>query len=369
MADRLEVQRSDQATELQDKLEKKVIGQKRAIEALVRAYEIVLAGISDPKRPLLTTLFLGPTGVGKTELALAFAKAIGLTGITRIDCAEFRERHAVTNLIGAPKSYVGYSEGARLQQHKLDKYQTKTCQINIVLFDEIEKAHPEFSNLLLGILDSGHLNLSDGETDFTKSIIILTSNLSSQETSALIHNSGIGFHSDHEDRKSLDDEIWRTAKAAVTKHFRPELINRIDKIISFHSLDAVSLRQILDLEIAAIQERLFDIQQFVTLRATGAAKDWLLKNGTSEVYGARELKRLLERKIVGPLASLLVSKKVQTGDRLLIDADNPDCEELTFHRKKNLLFKSPLRDPSITSPPTFDLPDIPLPGLPRQPRL
>ncbi|PYU69564.1 MAG: ATP-dependent Clp protease ATP-binding subunit [Acidobacteria bacterium] len=336
---KLDTSRSEKAAALQAALEENVIGQKRAVDSLVRAHEIVLAGISDPHRPLLTVLFLGPTGVGKTELAKTLAKALGLTGLTRIDCAEFRERHTLLNLIGSPKSYVGYSDGPRLQQAKIDRYQTTDCKVNVVLFDEVEKAHPEFTNILLGLLDSGHLNLSDGETDFTKTIIILTSNLSSRETSALIHNSNIGFHSEHEDRKALDDEIWKVSKGAVAKFFRPELVNRIDKIISFHSLSSASMRQILALELKSIQERLFNAQHIVTIRCTSAAKDWLLQNGTSEVYGARELKRLLERKVVAPLASILANKAVEPGDRIVIDARNPDAKDLVFLRKKGQLLK------------------------------
>ena len=326
---------SDNGQDLKEKLDRAIIGQARAIREVVRCMESVFAKIPPPNRPLGVYLFLGPTGVGKTECVRAIATALlgRPDAMTQIDCSEFQRSHETAKLLGAPAGYVGFAErdACRFTQEKIDKHQTLKHPINIVLFDEIEKAHPDLHDAILGMLDTGILTLGNGQrVDFTKSLIILTSNIGSRETRKLIEHSGIGFSSPSEEREDLDQKIWRMSKEAVAKEFRPEFLNRVDRLIVFHSLSAASLRAILEIELQRIQERLLDAKMFVSVALTRRAKEWLIREGTSETFGARELRRILEREITSPLASLIGSRQLVAFDGVTVDHFGGD---LTFTRQ------------------------------------
>jgi ATP-dependent Clp protease ATP-binding subunit ClpB len=340
--ERLTTELSEKALALKMGLESSVIGQPRAVRHTVHALERVWSGLTHPDHPPAILMFLGPTGVGKTELARALAGELlgSKSALTRIDCAEFQHRHEVAKLIGSPPGYLGFTEKdtARLSQKKLDQFQAPGHAINILLIDEIEKAADDFFDMMLGIFDSATVTLGSGETtDFSKTIILITSNLSSKETQQKIHNSGIGFYSAKADRDELDKDIWRTTKEAVRKFFRPEFINRIDKFISFHSLDETSLRRILNINLNDIQHRLLTAGHNIILFVTAEAKDYFIQQGTSEAFGARELKRVLEAQLVTPLSSIIASGRATDGDLIEIGFD----DKLIFSRKEG--FKPELK--------------------------
>jgi ATP-dependent Clp protease ATP-binding subunit ClpB len=239
---------SPEVQKLEDNLLAGVIGQARAIRQIMKAYVPTTVNMHRKARPLGVFLFLGPTGVGKSETVKVFAKQLlgSRDYLTKIDCNEFQEDHEVMKLLGAPPSYVGYNDTPRLAQDKIDQYQKKDVKINIILFDEIEKATPRLFDSILSILGDGGLTLGNGKyADFSRSFIFLTSNLGSHEVRRLIEGAGIGFKISDADRDDLDQRIYRASKTAVEKKFRPEFINRLDKIVVFRSLAESTLRQIL----------------------------------------------------------------------------------------------------------------------------
>ena len=278
---------SDKAAIFQWNLDDKIIGQERALKHLLRAYQIFSVKLNPPNRPILVLLFCGPTGVGKTECVKALAATLlgNEAAFTRIDCAEFQRSHEVSKLMGAPPSYLGYNDhgSVRLSQDAIDKFQTEGTKINIILFDEIEKAHPDFHQVLLGVLDNGKLRLGNGnETDFTKSIIVFTSNIGSHETAALINHAAIGFKGPQTDRDDLDQKIYTQTKEAAKKFFRPEFLNRIDHTIVFRSLSHASLKKILSIELRSFQKRLFAAGHRISVRVEPSARDFLLREGTRD---------------------------------------------------------------------------------------
>jgi ATP-dependent Clp protease ATP-binding subunit ClpB len=324
--------RGEELSRLLSRLEFRIIGQDRALQKIARVLQKFAVGLNAPNRPLAVLLFLGPSGVGKTEVSHALADILlnNRDALTRVDCAEFQESHEVSKLIGSPPGYLGHlSNNARLSQARLDQYQTETTKINILTFDEIEKADEAVTDFLLGVLDRGKATLGNGEVvDFTKTIIVITSNLGSREVSNLIHGSEIGFRSNTEAREDLDAKIYKTAKEAAKRHFRPEFINRLDRIIVFRSLSEESLRRILHKELSQLRGRIPD-HHAVKLDLSNRAKTFLLKQGTSDAYGARELQRTVERYVADPLANLLGSGQLDVGDRVLIDFEDG---EMTFDR-------------------------------------
>jgi ATP-dependent Clp protease ATP-binding subunit ClpA len=330
--------KSPRAREFEEKLMARIVGQERAVRRLANIYQVYLAGLAHPGRPLGTLLFLGPTGSGKTRVVEAAAEALfgEPYAVVKIDCAEFQHSHEVAKLIGSPPGYLGHRETPPLlTQENLDKYHTEQDKLTFVLFDEIEKASDALWQLLLGILDKATLTLGDNRrVDFSKCIIVMTSNLGAKEMSELITGS-IGFAPvrPETERNDLDQKIYRTATEAARRKFSPEFMNRIDKVVVFRSLKEHHLERILDLELRAVQERITQAaaEKFV-IRCSPETKRFLLDEGIDLKYGARHLKRAIERFLVNPIASLVATKQVSTGDLLLVDYD-PENKKLLFSKE------------------------------------
>ncbi|HWC77050.1 MAG TPA: AAA family ATPase [Blastocatellia bacterium] len=319
-------------------IQSRVIGQDRAIRSITSLYQVFQAGMTNPTRPVGTLLFLGPTGSGKTHVVEAAAEV--LTGdrnsVVKIDCAEFQHSHEIAKLIGSPPGYLGHRETSPLlTQENLDKYRTEEAPFTLVLFDEIEKASDALWQLLLGILDKGTLTLGDNrKVDFSQTIIVLTSNLGAKEMSELITGS-IGFAPAKGTsliENELDQKIYRTASEAARRKFSPEFMNRIDKVVVFRSLKDRELRLILDLELAGVQRRIDEGsgERFV-FRVSEGAREFLLREGIEYRYGARHLKRAIERYLVTPLANLSATHQARLGDVVFVDFD-ANSDSLTFFR-------------------------------------
>ena len=335
--------KSPKAQEFEDKLSARIVGQDRAVRKIAGLYQIYLAGMCNQGRPVGNLLFLGPTGSGKTRVVEAAAEVLfgDPNAVIKIDCAEFQHSHEIAKLIGSPPGYLGHRETSpMLTQENLDRYHTDQDKLSFVLFDEIEKASDSLWQLLLGILDKATLTLGDNRrVDFSKTIIFMTSNLGAREMSELISGS-IGFAP----KKSagvtqtpidIDYKIYRTAVDAARRKFSPEFMNRIDKTVVFRSLRDEHLRQILTLELKQVQERILRSSgaKFI-FRCTEAAKDLLLEEGIDYKYGARPLKRAIERFIVFPLSNLVASGQVKLGDLVIIDLD-AEKHKLTFTKEEH----------------------------------
>jgi ATP-dependent Clp protease ATP-binding subunit ClpB len=285
--------------QMESRLHQRVVGQDEAIQAVANAVRRSRSGLQDPNRPIGSFIFLGPTGVGKTELARALAEFLfdDERSMVRIDMSEYQERHTVARLIGAPPGYIGFDEGGQLTEA------VRRRPYSVVLFDEIEKAHAEVFNVLLQVLDDGRLTDGQGRTvDFRNAVIIMTSNIGSHYIMEM----------------TAEDEMRDGVLAALRSHFRPEFLNRVDEIVIFHRLEKEQLREILDIQLQHMR-RLLDKRQ-VTLALTKAAADVLIDEGYDPVYGARPLKRVLQRRIVDPLALRLIEGDVRDGDHVVVDA-------------------------------------------------
>ena len=329
--------KSPLAQDFEDRLSELIVGQDRAVRRVTGLYQIFLAGLSHPGRPIGTLLFLGPTGSGKTRVVEAAAEV--LFGdpllVTKIDCAEFQHSHEIAKLIGSPPGYLGHRETSPLlTQENVDRSHTDNLKLSLVLFDEIEKASDALWQLLLGILDKATLTLGDNRrVDFSRSIVIMTSNLGAREMSEMI-SGGIGFapKSGVVDAE-VDQKIYRTASEAAKRKFSPEFMNRIDKVVVFRSLRDEHLRQILEIELKAVQERIMrgTGDKFI-FKCTDAAKKFLLDEGIDFKYGARHLKRSIERFLVYPLSNLIATGQVETGDLLVVDY-SPEIGKLVFTKE------------------------------------
>jgi len=313
-------------------LGRRVVGQERAVRHLARIYQVFQAGLSVPGRPLVNLLFLGPTGTGKTRLVEAAAEVMfdDARAVVKIDCAEFQHSHEIAKLIGSPPGYLGHRETQPLiTQEVLEQFYTDKLKLSLVLFDEIEKASDALWQLLLGILDKATLTLGDNHrVDFSRTMIFLTSNLGSHEVSKLMEG-GLGFSAGTgADDEELDQKIYRTATEAARRKFSPEFMNRIDKVIVFRSLNRDNLESILDIELGRVQERIMAATgeiQFV-FQCTPPARDFLLREGTDAKFGARHLKRAIERRLAFPLANLIATKQIQLGDLITVDYDSVSAE-------------------------------------------
>jgi len=286
---------------MEDRLGQRVVGQDEAIVAVSNAVRRARAGIQDPNRPIGSFIFMGPTGVGKTELARALAEFLfdDEQAMIRIDMSEYQERHTVSRLIGAPPGYVGYEEGGQLTEA------VRRRPYAVVLFDEIEKAHPEVFNTLLQLLDDGRLTDGQGRTvDFKNTVIIMTSNIGSQYI---------------QDIQSDEEEMGRRVMEAMRQHFKPEFLNRVDDMIIFHPLDAEVLRHIVAIQVGLVQKRLADKK--IEIELTEGAKELMAEEGFDLVYGARPLKRVIQREILNPLAAKILSGEIRDGSQLVIDRD------------------------------------------------
>ncbi|MPZ49638.1 MAG: AAA domain-containing protein, partial [Dehalococcoidia bacterium] len=301
---------SEKLLRMEEALHERIIGQDRAIEAVSDAIRRARSGLKDPKRPIGSFIFLGPTGVGKTELAKALAEYLfdDDDAMVRVDMSEYGERHTVSRLIGAPPGYVGYDEAGGLTEA------VRRRPYSVVLFDEIEKAHPEVLNVLLQLMDDGRLTDGHGRTvDFRNTVVIMTSNLGTAQDTA----GTFGFATE---RSSSDEERQRqhrNVERALQSFFRPEFLNRIDEIIIFEPLSEREIRLIVDIMLREVEERLAERQ--VTIELTGAAKDELAREGYDRVYGARPLRRTIERRVENPLSKRILAGDFQEGDHIVVD--------------------------------------------------
>ena len=338
-----------ESLELQANLRKRIVGQEEAIRAIVSIYQMYLTGMNAPGRPIGNLLFLGPTGSGKTRIVEATAESLvnNSHAVIKIDCAEFQHSHEIAKLIGSPPGYLGHRETSPfLSQEMVNQYHTGTFKVSFVLFDEIEKASNALWNLLLGILDKGTLTLGDNRrVDFSRSMIFMTANLGASEMSALMSPT-LGFNACDtgcKSRPGLVDEamsgkIERSGLGAVRRTFTPEFINRLDKIVTFHPLGSAQLRKILDIELDAVQQRILAAapsRSFV-FQTTEKAKSFLLDQGIDMKYGARYLKRAIERLLVQPMSNLIATAQVRRGDYIRVDLDQSNSF-LTFAKESDAL--------------------------------
>ncbi len=316
-----------EANKLEHGLRKRIVGQEEAVEQVVRVYQTYLAGMVGPGRPIGNFLFLGPTGSGKTRLVEAMAEVLlgDPRAMIKIDCAEFAHSHEIAKLIGSPPGYLGHRETHPvLSQEALEQFHTEDVKMSFVLFDEIEKASDSLWNLLLGILDKATLTLGDNRrVDFSRSMIFLTSNVGAAEMSRLL-SPRMGFGAaTAQPPTELEKRMAFSGVEAARRKFNPEFLNRIDKIVTFHPLGDPELRKILDLELEYVQQRIFASPKAApfVFQCSGAAKDFLLHEGTDLQYGARHLKRALERHLVYPLSNLIATQQIQAGDMIRVDLD------------------------------------------------
>jgi ATP-dependent Clp protease ATP-binding subunit ClpB len=297
---------------MEDQLGKRVIGQPEAVKAVSTAVRRARAGLQDPHRPIGSFMFLGPTGVGKTELTKALAEYLfdDENALIRIDMSEYMEKHSVARLIGAPPGYVGYEEGGALTEA------VRRRPYQVVLFDEIEKAHPDVFNVLLQVLDDGRLTDGQGHTvDFRNTLIVMTSNLGSEY---------LANQPEGQDTDAVRDQVM----AVVRANFRPEFLNRIDEIILFHRLKRSDMTKIVDIQVARLAKLLEDRKISVVLEPS--ARDWLAEKGYDPTYGARPLKRVIQKSVQDPLAEMILSGRIKDGEKVVISAGK---QGLTFNGK------------------------------------
>jgi ATP-dependent Clp protease ATP-binding subunit ClpB len=329
--------RSVESQEFEAALRGKVVGQEEGVRALVDLYQVFCAGMSPGGRPVGNLLFLGPTGSGKTRIVEAAAEILfgDPRAVIKVDCAEFQHSHEIAKLIGSPPGYLGHRETHPLiTQEELAKYHKDDLKLSFLLFDEIEKASDALWQLLLGILDKATLTLGDNRrVDLSQAMIFMTSNLGGGEITELM-TGGMGFVQPQDKvEDKLDVKVERTAQEAAKRKFSPEFMNRLDKVVVFHPLRPEQLEQILEIELGMVQQRVLDAGrgQFL-FRVTGTARQFILQEGTDIKYGARHLKRAIEKYVVYPLANLLATEQVRFGDMLVVDWD---CKtrQLSFQRE------------------------------------
>ncbi len=329
--------RSLESQEFEVSLRRKIVGQEEAVRALVDLYQVFCAGMNSPGRPVGNLLFLGPTGSGKTRIVEASAEILfgDAHAVIKVDCAEFQHSHEIAKLIGSPPGYLGHRETHPLiTQEALGQYHSEKLKLSFLLFDEIEKASDALWQLLLGILDKATLTLGDNRrVDLSGTVIFMTSNLGGGEITELM-TGGMGFVQPvDKPADGLDVKVERTATEAAKRKFSPEFMNRIDKVVVFHPLRREQLEQILEIELGMVQQRVLETGRGRFLfRVTPEARQFLLREGTDLKYGARHLKRAIERHVVYPLANLLATDQVKLGDLLCIHWDGGG-DSLVFDRE------------------------------------
>ena len=329
--------RSTDTMDFQAALRSKIVGQEEGVRALVDLYQVFRAGLNSPGRPVGNLLLLGPTGSGKTRIVEAAAEILfgDARAVIKVDCAEFQHSHEIAKLIGSPPGYLGHRETHPLiTQEALAACHTDKLKLSFLLFDEVEKASDALWQLLLGILDKATLTLGDNrKVDLSQTVIFLTSNLGGGEIAELMQG-GMGFIQPKDKPDAgLEQKVERTAVEAARRKFSPEFMNRLDKVVVFHPLGKQQLQEVLDIELGQVQQRVLDTAkgQFL-FRVTPAGRDFLLQEGTDQRYGARHLKRAIERHVVYPLANLLATDQVNLGDLVRIDWDKTH-NRLTFVRE------------------------------------
>ena len=331
--------RSSIACQFERALREKVVGQEQAVEALVDLYQMFCAGLQSPSRPIGNLLFLGPTGSGKTRIVEAAAEILfgDSRSVIKVDCAEFQHSHEISKLIGSPPGYLGHRETHPLiTQEALAASHRDQMKLSFLLFDEIEKASDALWQLLLGMLDKATLTLGDNRrVDLSQTIIFLTSNLGGGQIADLLQG-GMGFVQPNDKATTgLDEKVERTAVEAARRNFSPEFMNRLDKIVVFHPLKREELDEVLEIELSNVQKRVLDAATRPFLfRITEEGRAFLLQEGTDQRYGARHLKRAIERHVVYPIARLLATAQVHQGDVLVIDR-RPSEKVLAFLRESD----------------------------------
>ena len=301
---------SKRLASLEKELHKRVIGQEEAVEAVAKAIKRGRVGLKDPARPIGSFLFLGPTGVGKTELSKALAETVfgSEQAMIRVDMSEYMEKHSVSKLIGSPPGYVGYEEGGQLSE------KIRRNPYSVILFDEIEKAHPDVFNILLQVLDDGHITDAQGrKVDFKQTCIIMTSNAGAQ---SIVEPKRLGF-SQGEDKKKDYEDMKRGVMEEVRRIFKPEFLNRVDEILVFHMLDKQEIRQIVNILVKKLEKRCKE-QLDIELVVRSSVKDYLAENGFDSKYGARPLKRAIQNKLEDRMAEEILDGKIHRGDRVIV---------------------------------------------------
>jgi ATP-dependent Clp protease ATP-binding subunit ClpB len=344
--------RSTDTMEFQTALRSKIVGQEEGVQALVDLYQVFCAGLNSPGRPVGNLLFLGPTGSGKTRIVEAAAEILfgDPRAVIKVDCAEFQHSHEIAKLIGSPPGYLGHRETHPLiTQEALAANHTDKLKLSFLLFDEIEKASDALWQLLLGMLDKATLTLGDNRrVDLSQTVIFMTSNLGGGEIAELMQG-GMGFIQPKDKPVTgLDEKVERTAVEAARRKFSPEFMNRLDKVVVFHPLKREQLEEVLEIELGQVQQRVLETArgQFL-FRVTASARQFLLQEGTDQRYGARHLKRAIERNIVYPLANLLATEQIHVGDLICIDFDKEEsC--LTFTREGENLSMPVRRQEPVT---------------------
>src|SRR5258706_8192007 len=343
------------AREFDEELSARIVGQENAIHDMSSLYQLFLAGLNQTNRPLGTLLFLGPTGSGKTRVVEAAAEVLfgDSRAIIKIDCAEFQHSHEIAKLIGSPPGYLGHRETSPLlTQDNLNRFHTDEVPLSLVLFDEVEKASDALWQLLVGVLDKATLTLGDNRrVDFSQTVIVMTSNLGAREISDLVKGS-IGFAAGKkrnglpQDTSYIDEKIRRTAVQAASRNFSPEFMNRIDKMVVFHSLNEQHLRVILELELRALQDRIMSSAntKFV-FQCSDAVKEKLLGEGIDYKYGARHLKRSIDRLLLLPLSNLVATEQVTSGDAVYVDL-NDSGSDVEFSKRCD---DGPLSDAAVAA--------------------
>lgn len=322
--------RSDEVLSFESELRKRIVGQSHAVTALVAAFESVRAGLVPERRPIRNLLFLGPTGSGKTHVAEATAEVLfgKPNAVVKIDCGEFQHSHEIAKLIGSPPGYIGHRETpAMLTQGRLDQFHTSEFKLTLVLFDEIEKANEALWQLLLGILDKGVLTLGDNQqVDFSRTIIFMTSNLGASEMEHAVADS-MGFAPN---ARSANTGLAHIAFEAARRRFSPEFLNRVDEILVFEPLSESQLKEVLAIEMEKVQSRVEQaIGKEIKLRLSDHAAEFLLLQGTDRRYGARHLKRALEKYLVFPFSSLIATGQMESAGTLNVGFDQRS-QRLTF---------------------------------------
>lgn len=349
--------RSPEVLEFERDLLRKIVGQDRAVRRIVNMYQIYRAGMTMPGRPIGNLLFLGPTGSGKTRVVEASAEILFGTpqSFMKIDCAEFQHSHEIAKLIGSPPGYLGHRETPPLlTQEAIEQFHTDRVKMSFILFDEIEKANEALWQLLLGILDKATLTLGDNrKVDLSRTVVFMTSNLGASEMTELIAG-GIGFASTVPktvaDIHEVDKKIYRTALDAARRKFSPEFMNRIDKVVVFRTLTEEQLRKILEIELDEVQKRIMASKaerQFI-FRCTDRAKEFLLREGTDLKYGARHLRRAIERHLVFPMSNLIATDQIDLGDIIKVDVGSGG-NKLIFLKDRGIPTLRPV--PAITAIP------------------
>jgi ATP-dependent Clp protease ATP-binding subunit ClpB len=328
--------RSSTACQFERALRERVVGQDQATQALVDLYQMFCAGLQSPSRPIGNLLFLGPTGSGKTRIVEAAAEVLfgDSRAVIKVDCAEFQHSHEIAKLIGSPPGYLGHRETQPLiTQEALAASHRDNMKLSFLLFDEIEKASDALWQLLLGMLDKATLTLGDNRrVDLSQTMIFLTSNLGGGQIADLMQG-GMGFiQPNDKPTTGLHEKVERTAIEAARRKFSPEFMNRLDKVVVFHPLKREELDEVLEIELNNVQKRVLDTATRPFLfRITEEGRAFLLQEGTDQRYGARHLKRAIERHVVYPIARLLATAQVHQGDVLVIDR-NPADRALAFSR-------------------------------------